>query len=579
MRTAIQRLLVVTLFVTLFAAVSASAATYDVNTYSDPLGPGCTGGGCSLRQAIDAVNAGAGTGDSIVLQGGSYVLTQGFIMSLSKPATLSGAGAKYTTIDANLGSSVISAQAGATGSIMQDLAVTRGQSAGTSGINNDSAGLTIRRVWIHGNIASWSAAGGIHNNGTLTIEDSTISGNTASTVGGGIYNSGSLTITNSTVSGNSADTTPSGWDGGGIYTDGPTQIVNSTITGNTAATGGGLSADNSSTLTIVNSVIAGNVATGAGMPANCDIASIGSIIMDVGNMDSDSTCNFVAPSDHPNSVSLLGPLQDNGGPTPTHALLSGSAAINGGVASGCLITDQRGVARPQLGVCDSGAYEFAPPNVSAGSAGSVSANGAVISGLVGANLRASTYRVDYGKTTAYGAQTSAETLPLLALVGNQPATATLSGLSTSTTYHFRIVATNADGSTLGPDATFTTARFAGATLVSRKLKINSRGRISIRVRCPLGTIGNKCDVIANLFAKSGRLPAKATAISRRAAKRFARQKFAVTAGSMRTVSIRLSRSAAATLRSRNKTKLRLLLTARDGDRHRRTRSYKVTVKS
>jgi hypothetical protein len=54
----------------------------------------------------------------------------------------------------------------------------------------------------------------------------------------------------------------------------------------------------------------------------------------------------------------LGPLQNNGGPTFTHALLSDSPAINRGLAPGATPTDQRGV--PRLGAPDIGAFEFFP---------------------------------------------------------------------------------------------------------------------------------------------------------------------------------------------------------------------------
>ncbi|MDO8630786.1 MAG: hypothetical protein Q7R41_09850, partial [Phycisphaerales bacterium] len=149
---------------------------------------------------------------------------------------------------------------------------------------------------------------------------------------------------------------------------------------------------------------------------------------------------------------------------------------------------------------------------------------------------------------------------------------------TSTTYHFRIVATNSEGTSNGSDQVFTTARFVGSPLVRMPLKINSRGRVTIGVRCPSGTIGGKCNVIANFFAMSGRLPANASAARRRTAKRIGRQKFSVLAGQQRTVKVRLSRATVAMLRSRSKTKMRLLLTARDGDKHVRTRGYRVTVK-
>src|SRR5215469_1064747 len=85
------------------------------------------------------------------------------------------------------------------------------------------------------------------------------------------------------------------------------------------------------------------------------------------NLSSDSTCNFNNPGDLNNHDPMLGPLQNNGGPTQTMALHPGSPAIDGGNPSGCtdgqghlLKTDQRGMPRPDkedsVG-CDIGAYE------------------------------------------------------------------------------------------------------------------------------------------------------------------------------------------------------------------------------
>lgn len=76
-------------------------------------------------------------------------------------------------------------------------------------------------------------------------------------------------------------------------------------------------------------------------------------------MSSDATCaaSLTGPGDLNNTNPLLGPLANNGGPTPTHALLAGSPAID--AAGGCPppATDQRGVARPQGSACDIGSFE------------------------------------------------------------------------------------------------------------------------------------------------------------------------------------------------------------------------------
>jgi len=97
---------------------------------------------------------------------------------------------------------------------------------------------------------------------------------------------------------------------------------------------------------------------------DCRNASDSSLISQGYNVDSDGSCQLTAPTDRPGVDPQLGPLQDNGGATLTHALLPGSPAIDAipWGTNGCgttLISDQRGQARPQpaSGACDIGAYE------------------------------------------------------------------------------------------------------------------------------------------------------------------------------------------------------------------------------
>jgi hypothetical protein len=76
------------------------------------------------------------------------------------------------------------------------------------------------------------------------------------------------------------------------------------------------------------------------------------------NLDRDGTCSLAATGDQPHTDPLLGPLQDNRGPTWIHALLPGSPAVNAGTNPDCPATDQRGITRPQGPPCDIGAFEF-----------------------------------------------------------------------------------------------------------------------------------------------------------------------------------------------------------------------------
>jgi hypothetical protein len=224
-----------------------------------------------------------------------------------------------------------------------------------------------------------SYGGGIENvGGTLTVTNSTISGN-GSYQGGGIDNQlGVLTISNSTVSGNSA---PSG-NGGGIESNGTLSISNSTINGNSAGGAGGGITNYAGTLTVSNSTLSSNSATqgsgiyGAPNP-HSKVSLVGTIVANntgsfncagsiaeiLGyNLDSDGSCGFTLTTDITGTDPLLGPLADNGGPTQTMALLPGSPAIDRGgtAANGCPATDQRGVTRPQGPACDIGAFELVP---------------------------------------------------------------------------------------------------------------------------------------------------------------------------------------------------------------------------
>jgi hypothetical protein len=199
--------------------------------------------------------------------------------------------------------------------------------------------------------------------GTLTINKSTVSGNTANAAtgfGGGIYGGGTLTINNSTVSGNTAHGANFA-SGGGIYNRaGTLTLNNSTLSGNGVVSGqrsgGGI--NNGGTAILQNSIVANNVGAG-----NCS----GTMTSNGYNLSSDNTCNFNSTGDLNNTDPKLGQLGNYGGPPQTLPLLSGSPAIDAGNPSGCtdgrgrlLKTDQRGRPRPDkedTGGCDMGAFE------------------------------------------------------------------------------------------------------------------------------------------------------------------------------------------------------------------------------
>ena len=228
------------------------------------------------------------------------------------------------------------------------------------GVYNSGGAMTINNSRVRDNYAGSSDVfpvgygGGISNYGTLTITDSTIAGNGCGLSGGGIYNFGTLTINNSTISGNRADGQHDGqpWgSGGGIV--GPVTLTNSTVSNNYASLSlGGIWGSG----TIGNTILNNNSDTNI----NGNFTSLGY------NLSSDDGGgNLNGPGDQINTDPMLGPLQDNGGPTLTHALLPGSPAINAGNPNFTPppLYDQRGspFVRVFNGRIDIGSFEAQPP--------------------------------------------------------------------------------------------------------------------------------------------------------------------------------------------------------------------------
>ncbi|MEZ4527559.1 MAG: choice-of-anchor Q domain-containing protein [Desulfobacterales bacterium] len=234
------------------------------------------------------------------------------------------------------------------------------QSSGGSGIYNEGGSPVIENCTFSENAVSDGYGGAIFNyDSSPTITGSTFTGNSSSS-GSGIYNSGggSSAVENCTFSGNTAS------EGGGIYNEtGTMNITNSTFIGNSATSGGG-GIFNAGTLTIFHTIVADSSgATGVTDLYNESGGTVTSDynIVEITNIAPSGAHDIIGDQPSLNIDSLA----DNGGPTKTHALLSGSIAIDAGDPSAVNLPsyDQRGSGFPRVknGRVDIGAYESDPP--------------------------------------------------------------------------------------------------------------------------------------------------------------------------------------------------------------------------
>jgi hypothetical protein len=346
----------------------ANAATFTVTNTNDS-------GAGSLRQAIiDAAN-----GDTIDfnLTGCPCtipILSTGF--QIQKSLAILGLGADQLTIDGSNISDVnrrlmFEIFPGNTVSI-EGLWIRRGMGLSSGGVRN-GGDLTLRNSIVSEN--SNGAYGGVSNYGTIKIINSTIFNNFSFSIGG-LRNDGQATVVNSTISGNS-----NAEGGGGIYSSGALTVINSTITNNHSGTnlsteGSGIRVF-SGTARLDNTIVAGNFNGNSG--TQDDI--IGAVATANNNLVGNTAYSGgIAHGANGNIVGNAGSgmidiesvlnttLSHNGGPTPTHALVPGSPAINAGNSTlatdssgNPLTTDQRGAGFPRVigSSVDIGSFESA----------------------------------------------------------------------------------------------------------------------------------------------------------------------------------------------------------------------------
>jgi outer membrane protein assembly factor BamB len=421
------------------------------------------------------------------MSGGTTRLSAGVYtesgLVLEKNLTLIGAGATNTVIQAattpnSATNRVFLIQSNAVVTI-QDVTVRHGSSPGGDpytytpttpgggGILNSGA-LTLSGVEVtinrtaDGQSQSWTTTpggpgGGIYNEGTLTLSNSTVAGNSTGVggsaaggpnpwgsplpssggPGGGIFNTGYCIVENSTVSDNVTGKNGDDWirgfpadsygPGGGIYNSGSLAISNSTITANAGAQGGGIC---STGLVAARLTILGGNTDDDAQPAGQDLT--GGIVSGGFNLIQDTNGWALSGSTNGNIVGLnpiLAPLAYNGGPTRTHALVTGSPAIDGGdpAFTPPPFTDQRGQPRVQGLRVDIGAYEgeepgpviYAPPQNQVVAAGSSAAFNVGASGAAPMSYQ---WRFQ-GQNLSDGPRVSGATGSNLVILAVQPADA------------------------------------------------------------------------------------------------------------------------------------------------------------
>ena len=315
-------------------------------------------GSVSLTNSVLSGNSNTG-GDGIDSSSGGAVNTSTGDISLINSTvdgnSTSGTGGGISTYSGNV--------------VLSNSTVSNNQTTGTTGsafsvgggISNFRGNISLTNSTISGNSTTGDNGngGGLSTFlGSVSLINSTVSGNSTTgndSTGGGIRTFfGSVSLTNSTISGNSSI-----GNGGGIFTANATVlIVSSTVTGNSSlAVGGGISltADNfndDERLTLRNSIVAGNTDNGTAP----DSLAVGDVTNDlivenslIGDTTGSGVNNATGTGNILDQPALLGSLADNGGPTQTHALLSGSPAIDAG--NNALAVDENGtpLATDQIG--------------------------------------------------------------------------------------------------------------------------------------------------------------------------------------------------------------------------------------
>ena len=353
-----------------FKKVTLVSTLRTVTTTDDHDDGACSEADCSLREAINAANAAPGVdviGFAPAVRGAIQLTSA--LPAITGTTTVEGPGADLLTVRRNVAGEFRIFHIDHSAVTISGLTISNGRltpSGSTgAGIYNNAGTLTLTNCALTGHTGY--AAGALYNGGgSAVVSNCAFSGNSAFEGGAidnaAIGNTATLSVTNSTFSGNSASSNGGAVSNGSFAGTASLTLTNCTFSGNSSPTGGALNSGASfggTATTFVRSTIFKTGASGA------NIANSGGTITSHGhNLSNDAAGGdggtgpggfLFVPGDKRNTDPLLGPLQNNGGPTSTHALLAGSPAINAGNDAFAPPSDQRGYIR--VGVSDIGAFE------------------------------------------------------------------------------------------------------------------------------------------------------------------------------------------------------------------------------
>lgn len=335
----------------MFAGTKALAATtYTVTTLADTAGS-CSGPSCTtLRAAITAANVSAGNAINFTGLSGTITLTSA-LPTITQSMTITGPGAGTLTVAGNNQYQILNISSGTVA--VYGLTFANANTSGSGGAISSAGTLTVTNSTFSGNSAV-NYGGAIRNNaGMLTVIDSMFSGNYASSNGGAISNTGTLTVANSTFSENFGGYQAAG-GAGAIYSTGTLMVTGNTFSGNSGNYGGAIYNFGNSA-TINNNIFTGNSSQygkGAGILDDKGTVNANYNLyyqnLKAGTTEDD--CNSCATNT--NAITGINPhlaaLGSYGGPTQSLLPQPGSPAICGGstslIPSG-VTTDQRGFGR------------------------------------------------------------------------------------------------------------------------------------------------------------------------------------------------------------------------------------------